>query len=46
VSPCLEQRPLVDIAAAVGYQSSAAFAKAFQKQYGTPPGRFRAANGE
>jgi AraC-like DNA-binding protein len=39
------QRPLVDIAAAVGYESSAAFSKAFQTQYGTPPGRFRAASG-
>ena len=40
------QRSLVDIATAVGYESSAAFSKAFQKQYSTPPGRFRAANGE
>lgn len=40
------QRSLADIATAVGYESGAAFSKAFQKQYGTPPGRFRAANGE
>ena len=40
------QRSLVDIATAVGYESGAAFSKAFQRQYGAPPGRFRAANGE
>lgn len=39
------RRSLVDIATAVGYESSAAFSKAFQRQYSTPPGRFRATNG-
>jgi AraC-like DNA-binding protein len=40
------QRSLADISSAVGYESSAAFSKAFQRQYGAPPGRFRAANGK
>jgi AraC-like DNA-binding protein len=36
------QRALADISTAVGYESSAAFSKAFQRQHGVPPGRFRA----
>jgi AraC-like DNA-binding protein len=34
-------RGVVDIAAAVGYQSEAAFSRAFRREYGLPPGRYR-----
>jgi len=32
---------IADAAAQVGYESEAAFARAFKKQFGTPPGRIR-----
>jgi len=35
--------PLSGIARAVGYRSEFAFATAFRRQYGTAPGRYRAA---
>lgn len=35
--------PLIEIAFTVGYASEAAFVRAFHRQYGQPPGRFRAA---
>jgi AraC-like DNA-binding protein len=36
-------RPLEDIAAAVGYSSAPAFSRVFQRQFGERPGRFRKA---
>jgi AraC-like DNA-binding protein len=33
--------PLIEIAFTVGYNSEAAFVRAFQRKYGIPPGRFR-----
>jgi AraC-like DNA-binding protein len=35
--------PLIEIAFTVGYNSEAAFVRAFQRKYGLPPGRFRQA---
>ncbi len=37
------QQAIVDVAAAVGYQSEAAFNRAFSREYGLPPGRYRRA---
>ena len=34
-------RGIADIAADVGYQSEAAFSRAFSREFGQPPGRFR-----
>jgi AraC-like DNA-binding protein len=34
-------RGIADIAAAVGYQSEAAFSRAFSREFGQPPGRYR-----
>jgi len=34
-------RGVVEIAADVGYQSEAAFSRAFRREYGQPPGRYR-----
>ncbi|MSV28232.1 MAG: AraC family transcriptional regulator [Bryobacterales bacterium] len=34
-------RGVADIAAAVGYESEAAFNRAFKRQFGQPPGRYR-----
>ncbi|HEY2152881.1 MAG TPA: AraC family transcriptional regulator [Vicinamibacterales bacterium] len=34
-------RGVADIAAAVGYESEAAFSRAFRREYGQPPGRYR-----
>jgi AraC-like DNA-binding protein len=36
--------PLIEIAFTVGYNSEAAFFRAFQRKYGVPPGRFRQDN--
>jgi AraC family transcriptional activator of mtrCDE len=36
---------LAEVAAAVGYDSESAFARAFQKRYGISPGRLRASHG-
>lgn len=33
--------PLIEIAFTVGYNSEAAFIRAFQRKYGVPPGRYR-----
>jgi len=35
-------RGVADIAAAVGYESEAAFNRAFKREFGDPPGRYRA----
>jgi AraC-like DNA-binding protein len=35
-------RGVADIAAGVGYESEAAFSRAFKREFGTPPGRYRA----
>ena len=35
-------RPLIDIASAVGYATTSAFCTAFRRQHGQPPARFRA----
>ena len=35
------QAPLIEIAFTVGYNSEAAFVRAFHRTYGVPPGRFR-----
>jgi AraC-like DNA-binding protein len=37
------QQGIVDVAAAVGYESEAAFNRAFRREYGLPPGRYRRA---
>lgn len=37
------QAPLIEIAFSVGYNSEAAFVRAFHREYGVPPGRFRTA---
>ena len=37
------RRSLLDVAQAVGYRSEAAFIRAFQRQFGEPPGRWRRA---
>jgi transcriptional regulator GlxA family with amidase domain len=34
-------RGVADIAADVGYESEAAFNRAFKRQFGQPPGRYR-----
>src|SRR6185437_12605966 len=34
-------RGVADIAASVGYESEAAFNRAFRREFGTPPGRYR-----
>jgi AraC-like DNA-binding protein len=34
-------RGVSDIAADVGYESEAAFNRAFKRQFGSPPGRYR-----
>lgn len=36
-----EKVPLIEIAFTVGYNSEAAFVRAFHRKYGLPPGRFR-----
>ena len=36
-------RPVAQVAAAVGYGSAFAFAKAFRREYATTPGGYRAA---
>ncbi len=36
-------RGVADIAADVGYESEAAFSRAFKREYGEPPGRYRSA---
>lgn len=38
------QAPLIEIAFTVGYNSEAAFVRAFHRTYGVPPGRFRQQN--
>ena len=35
------QRPIIEVAESVGYQSEAAFGRVFKKQFGIPPGTFR-----
>ena len=35
------QMPLIEIAFTVGYNSEAAFIRAFQRKYSMPPGRYR-----
>jgi len=37
-------RGVADIAANVGYESEAAFSRAFKREFGQPPGRYRAAS--
>ena len=37
------QQGVVDVAATVGYESGAAFTRAFSREYGMPPGRYRRA---
>ena len=37
--------PLIEIAFTIGYNSEAAFVRAFHRQFGMPPGRFRAEHG-
>jgi AraC-like DNA-binding protein len=37
-------RGIVDIAAEVGYESEAAFNRAFRREFGSPPGRYRRAH--
>jgi AraC-like DNA-binding protein len=37
------RQPIVDVAAGVGYESEAAFNRAFRREYGLPPGRYRRA---
>jgi AraC-like DNA-binding protein len=39
-----EQTPLIEIAFTVGYNSEAAFVRAFARKYGMPPGRYRQAS--
>jgi len=34
-------RGVADIAAEVGYESEAAFSRAFKREFGQPPGRYR-----
>ena len=34
-------RGVADIAADIGYQSEAAFSRAFRREFGQPPGRYR-----
>jgi transcriptional regulator GlxA family with amidase domain len=34
-------RGVADIAANVGYESEAAFSRAFKREFGEPPGRYR-----
>jgi AraC-like DNA-binding protein len=34
-------RGIADIAAEVGYESEAAFNRAFKREFGQPPGRYR-----
>jgi transcriptional regulator GlxA family with amidase domain len=34
-------RGLADIATAIGYESEAAFSRAFKREFGQPPGRYR-----
>jgi AraC-like DNA-binding protein len=34
-------RGVAEIAADVGYESEAAFNRAFKREFGTPPGRYR-----
>jgi AraC-like DNA-binding protein len=38
---CEERTPLIEVAFTVGYNSEAAFVRAFSRKYGMPPGRFR-----
>ena len=42
------RQPIVDVAAEVGYESEAAFSRAFKREFGAPPARYRKllANGE
>ncbi len=39
------QAPLIEIAFTVGYNSEAAFVRAFHREYGVPPGKFRTLHG-
>jgi AraC-like DNA-binding protein len=41
----LDGRPVAEAAAAVGYESEAAFSRAFKKLVGQAPGTWRRANG-
>jgi AraC-like DNA-binding protein len=38
---CEEKTPLIEVAFTVGYNSEAAFVRAFNRKYGMPPGRYR-----
>jgi AraC-like DNA-binding protein len=44
VALCDNSRPLVDIAADAGYESVAAFSRAFKRSLGVPPGTWRQRN--
>ena len=39
------QHSVLEVAGRVGYESEAAFNRAFRREYGQPPGRFRRAAG-